>query len=159
MTFLSPGLRFFHQGEFEGRHKRISPHLVRAPSESTDAALFEFYGRLLAVLRHSAVRDGIWQLIECRPAWDGNWTHDSFIAFAWEKSPVDRLIVVVNFSDHQSQTKLRLSFEALSDKTYRFQDLLSNANYDWPGSELAANGLFIDLPAWGTNVFSMTKLP
>ena len=31
VTFLSPGLRFFHQGQFEGRKKRISPHLVRAP--------------------------------------------------------------------------------------------------------------------------------
>ncbi|HEU4391545.1 MAG TPA: alpha-amylase family glycosyl hydrolase, partial [Blastocatellia bacterium] len=29
ITFLSPGLRFFHQGQFEGRKKRISPHLVR----------------------------------------------------------------------------------------------------------------------------------
>ena len=29
ITFLSPGLRFFHQGQFEGRKTRISPHLVR----------------------------------------------------------------------------------------------------------------------------------
>ncbi len=27
-TFLSPGLRFFHDGQIEGRQKRISPHLV-----------------------------------------------------------------------------------------------------------------------------------
>jgi len=33
ITFLAPGLRFFHQGQFEGRKKRISPHLVRAPQE------------------------------------------------------------------------------------------------------------------------------
>ena len=33
ITFLSPGLRFFHQGQFQGRRKRISPHLVRAPQE------------------------------------------------------------------------------------------------------------------------------
>jgi hypothetical protein len=39
ITYLSPGLRFFHQGQFEGRKKRISPHLVRAPSEPTDATL------------------------------------------------------------------------------------------------------------------------
>ena len=35
ITYLSPGLRFFHQGQFEGRRKRISPHLVRAPLEPT----------------------------------------------------------------------------------------------------------------------------
>ncbi len=33
ITFLSPGLRFLHQGQFEGRTKRISPHLVRGPEE------------------------------------------------------------------------------------------------------------------------------
>ena len=36
ITFLSQGLRFFHQGQFEGRRKRISPHLVRAPLETSD---------------------------------------------------------------------------------------------------------------------------
>ncbi len=36
VSFLSPGLRFFHQGQFEGRLKRISPHLVRAPHEPED---------------------------------------------------------------------------------------------------------------------------
>ena len=156
ITFLSPGLRFFHQGQFEGRHKRISPHLVRAPSEPTDAALSEFYARLLAALRHPAVRDGSWQLLDCRPAWDGNLTHDCFIAFAWEKSRTARLIVVVNFSDHQSQTKLRLPFETTPNATYRFQDLIGNATYDWPGAELATSGLYVDLPAWGSHVFSTT---
>ena len=34
LPFFSPGLRFFHQGQFEGRRTRISPHLVRGPNES-----------------------------------------------------------------------------------------------------------------------------
>ena len=47
VSFLSPGLRFFHQGQFEGRLKRISPHLVRAPQEPEDDAVRRFYERLL----------------------------------------------------------------------------------------------------------------
>ena len=82
--FLSPGLRFFHQGQFEGRKKRISPHLVRGPNEPIDETLKQFYDRLLAVLRQPAVRDGQWQLLECTPGWDGNWTHDCFLVFAWQ---------------------------------------------------------------------------
>ncbi len=54
ITFLSPGLRFFHQGQFEGRRKRISPHLVRGPQEPVDRGLEQFYDRLLAVLRQPA---------------------------------------------------------------------------------------------------------
>jgi glycosidase len=159
LTFLSPGLRFFHQGQFEGRLKRISPHLVRAPNEPTDRTLSDFYSRLLSVLHRPAVRDGRWQLLECRPAWDGNWTDDCFIAFAWEESLTERLIVVVNFADHQSQTKLSLPFTTESNKTYRFHDLIGNASYDWSGLELAASGLFVDLPAWGCHVFFMSLLP
>jgi glycosidase len=158
VTFLSPGLRFFHQGQFEGRLKRISPHLVRAPEEPTDTALSEFYNTLLAVLSQPAVRDGHWQLVECRPAWDGNPTQDCFIAFAWEKSLAERLVVVVNYSDHQSQAKLCLPFAIESNTTYRFTDLPTNANYDWQGEDLLSGGLYVDLPAWGSHIFSMATV-
>ena len=53
ITFLSPGLRFFHQGQFEGRTKRISPHLVRAPAEPIDVPLQQFYDRLVEVIRQT----------------------------------------------------------------------------------------------------------
>jgi len=159
VTFLAPGLRFFHQGQFEGRQKHVSPHLVRGPSEPIDNVLSQFYARLLTALHHPAAREGNWQLLDCRPAWDGNWTHDSFIAFGWEKSPSERLIAIVNFSDHQSQTKLHLPFAMSGHEAFHFQDLLGNANYDQRGSELAVNGLIIDLPAWGTHVFSITSHP
>src|SRR6516165_2163169 len=76
ITFLSPGLRFFHQGQFEGRQKRISPHLVRSPDEPVDQTLKRFYDRLLNVLRHPVVREGQWRLLECTPAWGGNGSSD-----------------------------------------------------------------------------------
>ena len=66
ITYLSPGLRFFHRGQFEGRKRRISPHLVRAPSEPGDAVLQRFYDSLLPVLRQPAVRDGQWRLLRVR---------------------------------------------------------------------------------------------
>ena len=34
ITFLAPGLRFFHEGQFGGRKKRISPHLGPAAGRS-----------------------------------------------------------------------------------------------------------------------------
>src|SRR5207247_4875996 len=71
ITFLSPGLRFFHQGQFEGRRKRISPHLVRAPLEPSDDALHRFYARLLSVLRRPIVREGEWSRLGLAPAWEG----------------------------------------------------------------------------------------
>src|SRR5438094_7285165 len=38
VTYLSPGLRFFHQWQLEGRRTRISPPLLCAPSQPVTAA-------------------------------------------------------------------------------------------------------------------------
>ena len=121
ITFLSPGLRFFHQGQFEGRKKRISPHLGRGPCEPVDPNLQQFYERLLAVLRKPAVRDGQWQLLECMPAWEGNWTWDCFVAFAWQGSEGERLLVAVNYAPNQSQCHVRLPFADLAGSQWRLQ--------------------------------------
>ena len=39
VTFFVPGLRFFHEGEFEGRRVHVSMHLGRRPVEPMDAEL------------------------------------------------------------------------------------------------------------------------
>ena len=121
ITFLSPGLRFFHQGQFEGRRKRISPHLVRGPQEPIDQTLEQFYDRLLAVLRQPVVRDGQWQLLDCTPAWEGNWTWDCFLAFAWQGPDGERLLVTVNYAPNQSQCYVRLPFADLGNGQWRLR--------------------------------------
>jgi hypothetical protein len=158
ITFLSPGLRFFHQGQFEGRKKRISPHLIRGPEEPVDEHLKQFYDRLLAVLRNPVVRNGDWQLLECVPAWDGNWTWDCFVAFAWQSTNTERLLVVVNYAPNQSQCHVRIPFRDLRDQQWRLADLLSEVHYDWNGNDLEARGLYVDMAPWQAQVFSITKV-
>ncbi|HEY1234915.1 MAG TPA: alpha-amylase family glycosyl hydrolase [Candidatus Binatia bacterium] len=157
ITFLSPGLRFFHQGQFEGRTKRISPHLVRAPYEPVDEAIAQFYDRLLAALRQPVVRDGQWQLLECVRAWEGNWTADSFVTFLWHGPAEERLLVAVNYAAHQSQCYVRLPFVELRDKQWRLEDQLSAACYDRGGNDLESRGLYLDMPAWGYHAFSLEQ--
>jgi glycosidase len=155
ITFLSPGLRFFHQGQFEGRRKRISPHLCRQPTEPVDQAIRQFYDQLLAILKSPAVRDGQWQLVECAPAWDGNWTNDCFIAFAWQGPKNERLLVAVNYADNQSQCRARLPFADLDGKNWRLQDRLGPAVYDRDGESLRTQGLYLDLNPYSYNVFDI----
>jgi glycosidase len=158
ITFLSPGLRFFHQGQFEGRKKRISPHLCRGPDEPIDRNLKQFYDRLLAALRHPAVRNGQWQLLECGPAWEGNWTSDCFLAFAWQGPGGDRLLVAVNYAPNQSQCHVRLPFTDLGSGLWRLRDLLGDASYDRDGSDLQSRGLYLDVPPWQYHVFEIKGL-
>ena len=157
LSFLSPGLRFFHNGQFEGRRKRISPHLVRAPEEPVDEELKQFYDRLLAVLREALVREGQWQLLECAPAWEGNWTSDSFVAFAWQNPDGERLLVAVNYAPNQSQCYVRVPFTDLSDTQWQLIDLMGDAIYEREGNDLQTRGLYLDEPPWKSYVFSLTR--
>jgi glycosidase len=158
ITFLAPGLRFFHQGQLEGRKKRISPHLCRAPIEAVDQELEQFYRRLLAVLRLPAVRGGQWQLLECAPAWEGNGTCASFLAFAWQGLRGKRLLAAVNFAPNQGQCYVRLPFAELAGSKWRFEDQMGSVAYERAGSDLHVRGMYLDVPAWQAHVFTITKV-
>jgi glycosidase len=158
ITFLSPGLRFFHQGQFAARKKRISPHLVRAPEEPVDERVKKFYDRLLSVLRRDVVRKGDWRLLECAPAWDGNGTWDCFLVFAWQGAGDERLLATVNYAPNQSQCHVRLPFADLGNSQWRLKDLLGDATYDWAGNDLQGRGLYLDERPWSARVFALTKM-
>jgi hypothetical protein len=113
IPFLSPGLCFFHQGQLEGRQKRIPPHLCRGPDEPVAQQLAQIYDRLVAILRQPVVRYGQCRLLECVPAWDGNWTWECFLAYAWQGPGADQLLVTVNYAPNQSHCYVRLAFTAL----------------------------------------------
>jgi hypothetical protein len=156
ITYLSPGLRFFHDGQLEGRTKRISPHLVRAPDEPVNRPLQQFYERLLAAVRHPAVRDGDWRLLECSPAWEGNWTSDCFIAWLWTGTTGDRRLVAVNYAANQSQCYVRLPPQDRGHRSVQFHDAMGTDRFDRDRGELNARGLYLDVPAWGYHVFEVT---
>jgi len=156
ITFLSPGLRFFHAGQFEGRRKRISPHLGRAPDEALNESQKQFYDRLLNVLRQPAVRQGRWQLLEAVPSWEGNSTSDAFIAFAWQYEAGGRVIACVNYAGHPSQGYVRFPFAELGGRHWRLRDLLGDAQYERDGNGLQSRGLFLDVAPWQSHVFEMS---
>jgi Alpha amylase, catalytic domain len=155
ITFLTPGLRFFHQGQLDGKKVRISMHLCRGPIEPVDQDVADFYAALLPLLRDPLVREGAWQLLSCRPAWDGNWTSDSFIAFCWSGQQGERRLIVINYSDHESQCYLSLPWSDLADRNWRFEDRMGLSVYGRQGADLSTRGLYLDLPAWGYNVFDL----
>jgi hypothetical protein len=158
ITYLAPGLRFFQKGQFEGRKARISVHLSREPDEPIDDRLEPFYSKLLEVLQAPVFRDGRWQLLDCTAAWDGNWTCDCFLAFAWQGPDDARMLVVVNYGDNQSQCYVRLPFAELGGRTWRLRDRLGQATYDRDGSSLKTQGLFLDVEPWKYHVFEISSI-
>ena len=155
LTFLSPGLRLFHQGQFEGRVSRISPHLGRGPDEAVNAAVCGFYDRLLDILKRPSLRNGHWKLLECAPASGGNESNDAFVAFTWQLPEAERVLVAVNYAGHASQCFVKLPFTELAGTAWQLQDLLADVRYDRDGQELLSQGLYLDVPAWHVHVFRM----
>lgn len=159
ITYLAPGMRFFHQGQFQGQTKRVAPHLVRAPDEPIDQELEGFYSRLLGLLRLPAVRQGEWQLLQCERAWERNWTSDCFLVFAWQGEGGERLLVVANYADHQSQCFVRLPYTDLGGSGWRLVDQFSDAQFLRDGDDLQRRGLFLDMVPWETSAFCLQRDP
>jgi glycosidase len=156
ITFLSPGLRFFHQGQFEGARLRVPTHLCRGPVEPRNAEIAAFYARLLQVLKQTpAFRDGAWSQIQPQPAWAGNWTSDDFIAYAWAGSNEARYLVVVNYAGNHGQCRVPLPFPDFRGKQVRLTDLIGTEVYDRDGGETVNPGLYIDHAPWRFNVFEL----
>jgi hypothetical protein len=157
LTFLSPGLRFFHQGQLEGRKKRISPHLVRAPKEIAIQELEIFYGKLLDVLHWNVLRQGDWQLAQCIPAWEGNPSGDNYVAYAWQGSQGEKIVIAVNYSPDCSQCFVKLPFHDLAGNSWSLKDLMSGHIFGRDGDELNEKGLYLDEPGWKVYLFLLAQ--
>lgn len=96
ITYFTPGMRFFHDGQLEGRRIQASVHLCRRADEPIDEAVAKFYSQLLNWLRSDIFRNGEWQLLE---------TPQPFLAFAWRYQQ-DQRLVIVNFGPEQAQCQL-----------------------------------------------------
>jgi len=156
LTFLSPGLRFFHQGQLEGKKKRISPHLGRGPLEPVNERIYRFYQTLLTVLCEPAFNNGNWQLLECVPAVDGNPNYDNYICFAWQAADENKkFVVVVNYSPERSHCLLKLPFPDLAAKNWFLNDQFSDVSYERSGDDIQANGLYLDETGWKYYLFEM----
>lgn len=155
LTYLCPGLRLFHQGQFEGRRIRISPHLARGPAESDVPEVRLLYQRLLACLQMPCLQDGGWQLLECVSAWYGNWTDDHFICWQWSLGNQSSCLVCVNYSAVQSQCSVRVTALPGEDGAVVLEDLMHPVTYTRSSADLRVRGLYLDLPPWGYHVFEV----
>jgi hypothetical protein len=154
ITYLVPGLRFFHEGQLQGRHTRVPMHIGRRPPEPVDPTVAKLYDALFYVLGARETHDGDWRLWDPRPAWEGNGSWDQFIVFSWVYED-RRLLVTVNYGATPAQCYVSMAIPGLAGRQIRLDDLLSSTSYVRSGDELVGTGLYLDIPAWHVHVFEM----
>ena len=152
MTLTLPGLRLVHEGQMEGWQLKLPVQLGRRHDEPTQSGLPELYRTLLRALGERVFHDGSWRPLDAREAWPGNVSHLGFILQQWALAAEHR-VVAVNFAPGPAQCFVPLALPDLGARRWRLRDLLGPAEYVRDGADLAARGLYLDMPAYASHVF------
>jgi len=151
-----PGARLLHEGQFEGRKVRLPVFLDRRPIEVVDQDLKTFYQRLLQGINHDVFRNGQWLLCE-RNGWPDNQSYLNILSWCWVKDG-ERYLIVINFSEVNSQARVYVPWDELRGRTWRLIDALSGETYDRDGNDMRDSGLHVDLGPWGFHFFCLNPL-
>jgi hypothetical protein len=148
-----PGLRFYFDGQFEGRSRFSPVQLGRWADEPEAPGLPAFYARLLRVASHAVFHDGDWTLLDVEEAGDG--THAQLVAFQWRLGD-DLRMVVSNLGDVTAQGRVLTGGDlpGSSPKLW-FEDQIREGGYEWDRAELRDRGLFVRLEPGKAHVFAI----
>jgi hypothetical protein len=150
-----PGMKLLHEGQMEGWRQHVPVHLCRRPSEPTSTAIKSYHEHLLNLARITAVGHGNWRILDSLAAWTGNPTHQNLFVISWQQHANAFELIVVNFAPHRSQCLARLDKETSAHEHWTLQDRLGPEVHERNRNDMQRNGLFLDLPAWGAQWFSV----
>ena len=153
-----PGMRFLHEGQLTGARVKVPVQLARRPIEPADSEIAKIYDELLATLQRTAVGRGQAELLLPRAAWPDNPTSGNFIIVQWRTRLPEFDLVVVNLAAYRSQCYAPLTVPKLFEHNWSMRDLLGTERYERFGADLAEQGLYLDLPAHGAQLFHFKPL-
>jgi hypothetical protein len=152
------GLRFFHDGQFEGHRIHVPVQLGVSADEPVDARVAHFYDRLLAIVDAPAFHSDDWRLCDVRPCEDGRDDWSELAAWRWISGGADSRnlrVVIANLGAGVSEGLVHV--DGLPDgDDFDFVDLLDGQRYRWRRADLAA-GLFVRLAPSQAHIFSVTR--
>lgn len=148
-----PGMRFYNEGELEGRRIFLPTTLRIAADEPLDIASRTFFQKILAITNDEIFHSGRWDLLEIRS--QGDATSLNLIAYEWRSEKSWKLIAL-NLAASASQGRIPLGKRISPARNYVFNDELNGVSYPRGGGELYNVGLFVRLEAGRAHVFDVT---
>ncbi len=146
ILMTTPGAKLLYEGQHEGRKVRPPVFLARRPIEPVDGDLQAFYHLLLSTMKQVELIHGEWQLCECS-GWPDNNSYVHLLAWCWDDNETHHL-VVVNYSENQSEARVHLPWDDLAGKTWRLVDAINSIVFEREGDEMQQSGLYVDLATW-----------
>jgi len=154
-TSTLPGIKLFHEGQFEGRKVRPPVFLDRRPHEPVDPNLQSFYKKLLGAINRPVFREGEWSLCE-RTGWPDNTSFQNLVAWNWRKGD-ERYLIVVNLSDGLVQARVQVRWADVGGGKWQLLDALSGTRYERDGDEMLSPGLYVELRPWNYHFFQCLR--
>lgn len=148
-----PGMRFIHEGQTAGWRIQTPVQLARRQLETTDRQIEQLYQLLFSTLAKTSIGRGQFVLLEPRAAWEGNATSLWMLVLQWQSSADIFHLAIVNFAPHRSQCFVSPAIENVAAHDWTMRDLLGDEIYERGGEELQARGLYLDVPAFATQLF------
>ncbi|MGI6524222.1 MAG: alpha-amylase family glycosyl hydrolase [Bdellovibrionota bacterium] len=146
------GMRFYHDGQWEGFKTHLPMQLGRAPFEVIDQDIKAFYDHLLQIIKEPVFKNGSWEFLESLPSWTANDTFNNIFAWEWRLGK-ERRLVTVNYADVMSSCRLALDVKGYGEKIL-FKDILNNETYPRSTVEVNEEGLYIQLDKYRSHIFS-----
>lgn len=150
-----PGLKFFHEGQFEGRELKIPVQLGTRPIEPINALLTAFYDSLLSELNHPVYHTGAFAKLGTLPILGIDPSHEQVIALAWLGEGTR--LIAINLSDATASARIMLPLAALAGcPAVTFTNLLSSGQrVQIAGDEVLINGLPLTLAPYEASIFTI----
>ncbi len=146
------GMRFYYDGQFEGKKIKLPVQLGREPEEQQNLKLKEFYNKLLTITSHEIFNRGKWILLESEPSLDNNSTFMNILSWMWSFKDEKRL-VVVNYSENLSTCRIKLDVRGYQEDLL-INDLLNDQSYMRSAEEVYNSGLYIELKPYQAHIFT-----
>ena len=151
-----PGMRFYHQGELEGRRIRLPIALRIAADEPPDPVSQSFFQKILQITQQDVFHEGEWTLLDLNP--EGDPSPYGLVVYEW-RSAKSWKVIAVNLTGDTSQGRLRLGDRVSPVRQYIFYDELNDVTYLRSGEELHTVGLFIRRDGFQAHLFNVTLAP
>jgi hypothetical protein len=148
-----PGMRFYHQGELEGRKIHLPITLRMAAAEPPDPVSAAFFAKILRVTNDDAFHSGKWNTLGVTAEKDT--TSENLIVYEW-RSAKSWKVISLNLAGQASQGYVHFGDRPLPAKEYVFYDVLNDIHYVRSADELRSPGLFIRRERFEAHLFDVT---
>jgi Alpha amylase, catalytic domain len=148
-----PGMSFLHEGQETGARRKVPVQMGRCGPEPEQPEIAGIYSRLLEVRQRTAIGKGKAEVLRPRATGPDNPTFSNFVIVQWQTRASEFDLVAVNLAPHRSQCWAPVSATGLARQNWTMKDLLGDEAYVRNGNDMAAQGLYLDLPAHGAQIF------